>query len=327
MGYYNFENKEYSAFVKDYRGNVRADVTEWEGVVERSDYYPYGMQMRVPWTTMWAQPYKFMGKELDRENGWDSYDVHARWLTSPIAQWTTQDKKVEKYFSWSPYSYCQGDPVNRIDKNGMDTWLVDAYGNIKGHYKNRKSDTFRVVNDKGEYVASMSMKYGSIEHASTQKTRNGGFYDVYKVRGDANSKRLFEFMADNTKVEWSQMMLGKKGSGPSYITTSHSKMSEAGGADLFYRQIRHGYTYREDNHNHPRGSVVPSVLVTSDVIPNDGDIPYAKSVMIDNGFWYTKFNVYTSKGTYTPYDAFSVAGDFYEIKINIPEIEVIWKHQ
>ena len=69
MGYYNFENKGYSAFVKDYRGNVRADVTEWEGVVERSDYYPYGMQMRVPWSTMWTQPYKFMGKELDRENG------------------------------------------------------------------------------------------------------------------------------------------------------------------------------------------------------------------------------------------------------------------
>ena len=57
------------AFVKDYRGNVRADVTEWEGVVERSDYYPYGMQMQVPWSTMWTQPYKFMGKELDRENG------------------------------------------------------------------------------------------------------------------------------------------------------------------------------------------------------------------------------------------------------------------
>ena len=61
--------KLYTFLLNNLSRNVRADVTEWEGVVERSDYYPYGMQMQVPWSTMWTQPYKFMGKELDRENG------------------------------------------------------------------------------------------------------------------------------------------------------------------------------------------------------------------------------------------------------------------
>ncbi len=311
------------AFVKDYRGNVRADVTEWEGVVERSDYYPYGMQMQVPWTTMRLQPYKFMGKELDRENGWDSYDVHARWLTSPIAQWTTQDPLAEKYYSWSPYSYCQGDPINRVDRNGKDTWLVDAFGNITGHFKNKNADTFRVVNDNGEYVASMSMKYGSVEHSSTQKTKSGVPYDVYKVRGDNNSKRLFEFMADNTKVEWSQMKLGKKGSGPSFITTSHSADSEAGSPDLFYRQIRYGYTYREDNHNHPGRTARPSGLQNGNIMSCEGDISYARDVMINHDYWYTRFNVYISNLGYIPYDAFSVESDFNdynEYNINLDEV-------
>ena len=118
--------KLYTFLLNNLSRNVRADVTEWEGVVERSDYYPYGMQMRVPWSTMWTQPYKFMGKELDRENGWDSYDVHARWLTSPIAQWTTQDKLAEATPWLSPYSYCAGDPVNNIDYNGK--WVIGING-------------------------------------------------------------------------------------------------------------------------------------------------------------------------------------------------------
>ncbi len=122
------------AFVKDYRGNVRADVTEWEGVVERSDYYPYGMQMQVPWTTMRLQPYKFMGKELDRENGWDSYDVHARWLTSPIAQWTTQDPLAEANPWLSPYNYCASDPLNNTDPSGQV--IEDAEDIYKRHRNN-----------------------------------------------------------------------------------------------------------------------------------------------------------------------------------------------
>ena len=152
MGYYNFENKGYSAFVKDYRGNVRADVTEWEGVVERSDYYPYGMQMRVPWSTMWTQPYKFMGKELDRENGWDSYDVHARWLTSPLCQWTTQDPLAEANPWLSPYSYCAGDPINYLDKDGLvrlDAKTRNKYPHLSDYMDNlpqlwtSKDDRFR----------------------------------------------------------------------------------------------------------------------------------------------------------------------------------------
>ena len=33
-------------------------------------------------------------------------------------------------------------------------------------------------------------------------------YDVYKVRGDKNGTGLFEFMAANTTVEWSQAKTG-----------------------------------------------------------------------------------------------------------------------
>ena len=103
--------------IKDWQGNVRAVIDDQGALLEINYYYPYGMLMGQ--ATAGEQPYKYGGKELDRENGWDSYDVHARWLTSPIAQWTTQDPLAEANPWLSPYNYCAGDPVNFVDNNGM----------------------------------------------------------------------------------------------------------------------------------------------------------------------------------------------------------------
>ena len=45
--------------------------------VEVNSYYPYGGLMAAT-TTEGTQPYKYSTKELDRENGLDWYDFHAR---------------------------------------------------------------------------------------------------------------------------------------------------------------------------------------------------------------------------------------------------------
>ena len=64
-------------YIKDYQGNVRVVLNQANQLVEVNSYYPYGGLMAAT-TTEGTQPYKYSTKELDRENGLDWYDFHAR---------------------------------------------------------------------------------------------------------------------------------------------------------------------------------------------------------------------------------------------------------
>lgn len=84
-------------------------------------------------------------------------------------------------------------------------------------------------------------------------------YDVYKVRGDKNGTGLFEFMAANTTVEWSQAKTGIVGDkGLNFLTTSHYEGKEHGINRLYSGQLYAGYTIREQNHIHPDNTPYPS---------------------------------------------------------------------
>ncbi len=64
-------------------------------------------------------PFKFSGKESLAHVGLDLYGFGARMYTPSNMRWLTMDPLCEKYYSISPYAYCAGDPVNRIDPDGM----------------------------------------------------------------------------------------------------------------------------------------------------------------------------------------------------------------
>ena len=61
------------------------------------------------------QPYKYIGKELDRTHGLDWYDHGARHYDPVTGRWNTMDKMCEKYYDVSPYASCGDDPVNAVD--------------------------------------------------------------------------------------------------------------------------------------------------------------------------------------------------------------------
>jgi len=60
-------------------------------------------------------------------NGYDTYDYGARGYYATTGRFSTPDPMAEKYYSISPYVYCGGNPVNRIDPNGMD-WFTSTNG-------------------------------------------------------------------------------------------------------------------------------------------------------------------------------------------------------
>src|ERR1035437_1914362 len=53
-------------------------------------------------------------------HGLNEYDFSARWQDAANPGFTTMDPLAEMYNAQSPYMYCGGDPVNRIDPTGMN---------------------------------------------------------------------------------------------------------------------------------------------------------------------------------------------------------------
>ena len=84
-------------------------------------YYLYGEPTIEPE----GQRYLFGGKEREHAGGRNSYDFGARSLT-PYARWSTPDPLADKNFSISPYLYCNGDPINFVDKDGKIAWPIIA---------------------------------------------------------------------------------------------------------------------------------------------------------------------------------------------------------
>ena len=106
-------------FIRDHLGSVRAVVDHTGKTVERNDYYPFGGRHEnasLPLTGV--NRYKFGGKESLEPVSLDMLDFGARFYDPRIARWNTQDPLAEKYFSFSPYNYCAGNPVTVTDPDG-----------------------------------------------------------------------------------------------------------------------------------------------------------------------------------------------------------------
>lgn len=102
----------------DHLGSVRAVVRGGQ-VLERNDYYPYGgrhanASLAVDSSNRW----RFSCKEIQTTAGVNLLDFGARFYDDRLCRWTTQDPLAEKYPAFSPYVYCKGDTVNRLDADG-----------------------------------------------------------------------------------------------------------------------------------------------------------------------------------------------------------------
>ena len=118
-GYVSLADGKYHYYLKDHQGNNRVVIASNGTVEEVNHYYPFGGVFASSGS---VQPYKYNGKELDRENGLDWYDYGARHYDAALGRFLTVDPLAQKYWQWSPYAYCADNPVNRIDPTGME-WV------------------------------------------------------------------------------------------------------------------------------------------------------------------------------------------------------------
>jgi len=148
----------YNYYHKDHLGNnrevwraayVRAASTNIAAAtIQQTQYYPSGL----PWSEGMgasAQSRKFNGKEYDEMNGYDTYDYGARGYYPAMGRFITVDPLAEKYYSISPYAYCAGNPVNRIDPDGKD-WYIN--GKTGGLYYNKNQSDQTITYKKQQYT-------------------------------------------------------------------------------------------------------------------------------------------------------------------------------
>ncbi|MCL2598220.1 MAG: RHS repeat-associated core domain-containing protein [Paludibacter sp.] len=123
-------------------------------------YSLYGMPYQDRGFGQEQQPYYFGGKELDLVSGLNWYDFSARHYDDVLGRFTTPDPLAEKRYSISNYAYASGNPINRIDKDGMlDDWYeFDEAGNYVG--KTEAEGTDRIM------IHSKGTTDGGIEYDS-----------------------------------------------------------------------------------------------------------------------------------------------------------------
>lgn len=115
---------KYYAYICDHLGSVRQVCDAVTGnVVQSMEYYPSGMIFRS--TNYDHQPNKYTGKELITMHGLNQYDSDTRMQEFQIPHFTTRDPLCEKYYDLSPYVYCGGNFINRIDLTGEDYWSTN----------------------------------------------------------------------------------------------------------------------------------------------------------------------------------------------------------
>ena len=303
-------------YVRDVQGNIRAVVGENNAVAEQTDYYPYGMPM-ADVNSSSVQPFKFGGKELEREGGADFYDFEARRLDFAIGRFTSPDPLCEQTPEVSPYAYCAADPVNRVDPDGKDDYYVSHHGTIEYRETDSENDTFYMVTyyydtdgnpqmlfdlDENGQNISISLDHGVVEKVDDVPYDAGKTYTKIEIRGDENAENLFEFLSVYVAerpalVECSLAQTGEAGEkGLNFITTASQPGKEPGMSNLLSTQLLNGYTIRRLVHSHPIGENV-----------NAGDIKFAEDVtnaLQERGLKVPSFQMFHAiKKIYKSFDA------------------------
>ncbi|MCL9803987.1 RHS repeat-associated core domain-containing protein [Flavobacterium amniphilum] len=133
---------------KDHLGNIRLSYKKNASnlvIIEENNYYSFGLKHKGynnvynPIGNTNAQKYKYNGKELQEELGLNMYDYSARNYDPALGRWMNIDPLAEKFFSMSPYTFCNNNPLYFVDPTGMapDGWIeqLNSGGNSTFTYR------------------------------------------------------------------------------------------------------------------------------------------------------------------------------------------------
>ena len=175
-------------------------------------------------------------------------DFGARLYDPRTAAWLAPDPLSEKYYQISPYAYCAGNPVNRIDHDGLYTYLLNyQYGTLTREGEEGEYDILYATNPaNGGEVISIRINDRSLLGDLYQNNLNTDNSSV-RTKNKAEVADLFMFLSKNSAVEWE--LAGINNGGMSYILmTSHDK-NRVTSALIMRRQEEQNMVF--SIHSHP----------------------------------------------------------------------------
>jgi RHS repeat-associated protein len=195
-------------------------ITDATGYVDQHiQYLPFGELFISQRNSTFDSRYKFTAKELDNETNYTYFG--ARYYDSDISIWLSVDPLAAKYPHQSNYMYCSGNPVMRIDPDGMDEWEVNKKtGEVKWIKESEKHQLY-VVNNKGKRTGNfVEVKNRDVLDQLTTKDASGNSVSKDHTTGSIDDVfKVFKFCSDNTSVEWG---LARYNENKYAVYTSHS---------------------------------------------------------------------------------------------------------
>lgn len=247
----------YHYYLKDHQGNNRVVINQASTVEQINHYYPFGGLFEVNTTTSGIQSYKYNGKELDRIHGVDWYDYEARMYDGALGRFTTVDPLTEKYYSTNLYAYCKNNPINRIDPDGKDDYLLEPRGrlhNCTPYAQRGKSGVDKLHsysgNSKGPMGKSITVKSGLLSQMLEVQKKEEGYSTYGSTRNIEDAAEVFKFAADNSKAEWKFDVYNDDGAFTAVVATDQKENNVQNG-DYAQKELSVNGTKVVNIHSHP----------------------------------------------------------------------------
>jgi RHS repeat-associated protein len=231
----NNETNEYQYFLKDHLGNNRVLVNSNGTILQDYSYYPFGMVMDgLNFTAPTSIPNKYMfnGKEIQNDFDLNWYDYGARFYDPQLGRWHSVDQMAEERPWESPYSFCGGNPLNRIDPDGriwdktmwddrhMNSIMRWANGFTQEHF-----NTFQSMALAKNSVSTLFKSNNFFRDAWNDAQKSSKTFTISEARGGSHTPENGNYNPINNMIT---LISGKFSSSTLFEEVIHV------GQDLFY---------------------------------------------------------------------------------------------